>query len=263
MQISYEEWFGEPSWLRVIIERPETGEVLSAFTEPAPEYRARRLREDLEAAREARTPIQFINYYRPARDNEEEINDDLNLIRLRGELRQVQNEGACGPVIRLEPDALPRLMRLILTDHCIIDVRLLEMLMLLTPGSFEESAPYLAVFEPGDAVRVSGRESLVLSEDTREAWWHGQRLTINAATDFLLLKALHQADGAVVSHQDLLRAIRPDQVRYTVNSNGGLGITAPEVKDAVAHIRDALRACRCPLWIQSIKRVGYQLAAPE
>lgn len=96
---------------------------------------------------------------------------------------------------------------------------------------------------------------LRIEDEAHLAFWGEERLTINSHADFRLLQRLQP--GEVVNHLDALRAIKPEEnVPDSIESSS----QAPqEVKDAVTHIRAALKQAKCPLRIENVRSVGFRL----
>jgi len=109
--------------------------------------------------------------------------------------------------------------------------------------------------QAGQGSRTTG---LRVDLDRRVAYWNEQQLEINDAADFTVLHELYAAEGTIVRHAKLARAVRPSSVSDKAELNEAL----PLVKEACSHIRRAFGRVRCPLQIKPVRRRGYQLCPP-
>jgi DNA-binding winged helix-turn-helix (wHTH) protein len=92
--------------------------------------------------------------------------------------------------------------------------------------------------------------------------WGNTILSINHGADFKVMSLLVEKVGTVVCHLELRQAVKPGTVSASVGqSRNGLSHTKapPEVKDAVTHIRKALRDSNVPYIVKSKKALGYTL----
>lgn len=118
--------------------------------------------------------------------------------------------------------------------------------------STSANLPGNSKYGTGGRIRVDQR--------TRRAFWKTTILKINQQTDFDVLARLTEEVGAVVSHLDLYRAVRPSALHDdTITFTGA----DPAVKDVVHHINTALKAADCPWDIRAVRRKGYQLLYHE
>lgn len=101
---------------------------------------------------------------------------------------------------------------------------------------------------------------LVVSKESREARWNSTKLKINAHADFLVLAALSEAIGKIVPHRDLLRAVKPGEAASVVKE---MTEAPQEVKDAIGHVRAALKELNAPYGVRTLKRIGYMLYSTD
>lgn len=267
INVTYEEWLdGDPGWLRVIIERQNTGEVLSAFTQPAAGLAVRKLKEDLEAGKPAQSDLEFINYFCPGTDQNEEINDDLDVVMITGYLEQASAFGAPQLSFHLHSHAVRSLVAQVLRERSYIDMKLLEFLGAIAPTSFASFADELET-EDGDIAEhvkptATGQidSRLAIDKGSGEARWDGMKLNMNGRTHFDLLSTLHDAQGKVVKWLDLLHAVMP-HTRYKVEV-GSLSTTPKELSGPLRHVRNALRQANSAVRIQTVRGHGCRLLTP-
>lgn len=263
--VTYEEWpnAGEPGWLLVQIQRKSTGECLSAFTQPSQLSVARRLKADLEGGKPVSTDIEFINYFCKSTDFTDEINDDLNVVTLKGSLEQASALGPPVPRFRVYSESVRSLMTQMLRDRSFVDMKLFEFLGEIAPESFASFADELNLddddtgFATEPAGGAADGPTLVLDANSREAHWDNTKLQINGNAEFDLLAALHQANGKIVKYLDLLVATYPHKREqlgvYSVAT------VPPELKKPLSRIRDALLQARASIEIKNIRKRGLRL----
>jgi hypothetical protein len=115
-----------------------------------------------------------------------------------------------------------------------------------------------------DAVDGASGDQAALRIDSTAclASWNGHRLAINSHADFAVLSRLVTAEGALVPYIELERAIMPGLISDSIGA--GRDTVAPQnAKDAVQHIRSALRRARCPLRVENVRQRGYRLFMPD
>lgn len=101
---------------------------------------------------------------------------------------------------------------------------------------------------------------LIVDEKSRRVLWNGQQIEINAHADFLILRRLHESAGEIVSHGELLRTLKPEEIADTI----AMMKEAPrEVKDAVSHVRRGFKQAQCPYQIEPVRWLGYRLFHDE
>lgn len=254
--VSYEEWLdGDFGWLRVIIKRRETGEVLSAFTEPAPRSEVLQLKKNLKGGKHASSKLEFINYFYPGTKRREEINDDLHVVKITGSIDQVIASGSTDLSFSIDSDAVKPVLGSVLRNPDVIEFRLLEMLGILAPASFMRCADEIDTA----ATKLAALKPLVIDVGKRAAYWDGKQLPINGGQHFNLLRAMHEASGNLVTHSNMLRAIKPQAHPPTA---APLTATSDEVREVLKRIREAFRQAGCPIRIKSVERQGYLLPTP-
>jgi len=120
----------------------------------------------------------------------------------------------------------------------------------------EQSEQSAALAAHGKPVNNGTYAGFTMDQRKLEIVFNGVPLRINKHADFKVLAVLVRAAGGVVSHMELLRAVKPDEVADTVAlvSNAD-----QEVNDSIAHIRKAMREASANCQLRNVKGVGYQL----
>lgn len=110
----------------------------------------------------------------------------------------------------------------------------------------------------GNESGTGAKRGLWIDSAARLAFWAEHRLTINAHADFTVLELLVNAGGALVTFGVLERSISPESFSTTIRDE--ISKAAPQdVKDAVQHIRAAMRAINCKTTIKNVRGKGYRL----